>query len=803
MRKRSSGSAFHVILKTTDLPLRALTITAALSAGVFASGARAQARPPPGPSTAELANRAEQIFGQLKNAEDNLRVVETQYSERGESTPDELFASRFSAGEIQYLLQDYPGASVLFYDLVSDPRFKTNEKYPDALRYLSEALYEQKNLVGAKVYLRELMQLKGRHYKEALTRYLEIAGRLNDFTGIDEYIQAAREASGALPPEVAYVYGKWLFKRDDLSAQDRVARAQQAFAPLVAANGPYRLQAAYYIGVAHVKARDFDAAARQFMQVATATPQSPREAKVKELANLSLGRILYENAKYDEAIDRYQELPRGSEYFVDSLYEIAWAFVKKNEYERAKNATDLLLLVAPDSTLAPEAKTLQGHLLLKLQRYAEATDTYNQVINDYAPVRDELDALLTVNKDPVRYFDELLAKNEKNLDVTSLLPPTALKWATTEREVAQAMQMVSDIEAGKRGVQDSQEIASRILKALDERGMETFPALQEGYTRADALDTALTQIDQSLVRIEEELLRGQLTAAEQQELQKLRASQVELEKKFRTLPKTPEEVEARRRRMREQIDHIDKEAFQLGYDVQSMFAALTAIEKWVIDTRAQRSSGPEEEKAFLARLKHETELLELLRKELTDLRKVLADQRAGADAAIGGEELIRQKLKASLQAQHELFTRAGTRLPGDAARVLSRTQEIRARADQLEQRLAAAKQKLREQVARRGQQIRDVVLAEQAALKSYGQEVQTVSSDARHLVGRIAFDSFQRVRNQFYELVLKADVGVVDVAFTRKQDKTSQIQKISTQKDRELKALDEEFKEVLKDVDEP
>ena len=37
-----------------------------------------------------------------------------------------------------------------------------------------------------------------------------------------------------------------------------------------------------------------------------------------------------------------------------------------------------------------------------------------------------------------------------------------------------------------------------------------------------------------------------------------------------------------------------------------------------------------------------------------------------------------------------------------------------------------------------------------------------VSGNARSLVGRIAFDSFRRVRQQFYDLVLKADVGVVD-----------------------------------------
>ena len=66
---------------------------------------------------------------------------------------------------------------------------------------------------------------------------------------------------------------------------------------------------------------------------------------------------------------------------------------------------------------------------------------------------------------------------------------------------------------------------------------------------------------------------------------------------------------------------------------------------------------------------------------------------------------------------------------------------------------------------------------------------------------RIAFDSFKRVRRQFYDLVLKADVGMVDVAWTKKQDDTNKIQDLSKQKDKELKGLDDEFKEVLKDVD--
>ncbi|MFZ5470776.1 MAG: hypothetical protein ACOZIN_15200 [Myxococcota bacterium] len=755
-----------------------------------------------GTAAPELASQLDQIASQLKTTEENLRFVETQYTERPEPTDDEARLRRFSDGEIQYLLGDYPNASVLFYDLVADNRFRHHPKYPDALFYLSDSLYQQKNYVGAKLYLRELLGLQAGHYKEALGRYLEIAGRLNEFAGIDEYIQQAKGLSGELPPELAYVYGKWMFKRADLPLQQRMKRAMEIFTPLAsAAYGSTRLQSAYFIGVGYVKLGQLDLAIEQFRKITIASANGEREVKVKELANLSLGRLLYETGQFDAALDRYQEIPRESEYFVDSLYEIAWAQVKKNEYERAKNATDILLLVAPESTIAPEAQILQGHLLLKLKRYGDATDTYNQVINTYAPVRDEIEALLKIHKDPVRYFDDLLAKNEKNLDVASLLPPVALKWATTQKEVADAVQMVSDLEAGRRGVQESGEIANRILKALDERGLETFPALQEGYTRADAVDSALTQIDEGLVRIEGALVADKLSPEERARLDRLKGEQASLQERFHALPTNEREVESRKQRMQERVDEVDKSAFKLGYEIQSMFAVLTAVEKWVEDTRTQRKNTPEDEKVFLERLHHETAALNVLQRELDELRQKLSEEKASADAVLGGEEIIRRQYADALKELQQIIAAAEGRLGPDARAVYDRAAQVRRQAEGLRARVETAKKTLRDQVARRGKVIRDTVRAEQTLLGSYDTEVGQVSGHARDLVGRIVVDSFGRVRRQFYELVLKADVGVVDVAFTRKQDKTAQIQKLSSQKDRELRSLDEEFREVLQDVD--
>jgi len=755
----------------------------------------------------ELATQVENVSAQLRNAEGNLRVVETQYTQRAEPTDDEAMARRFSDGEIQYLLGDYAGASVLIYDVISDARFRKSPKFQDALFYLADSLYQQQNFIGSRLYLRELLSFgaTSAHYKDALSRYLESAGRVNEFTGIEEYVRQAEQLPGGLSPELSYAWGKWLFKRPDLDRATRLERAHGIFAQLAAEpEGKFRQQASYFLAVIAVQRApegDYGPAIEQFRQLIAATPRGDRDVKVKELANLSLGRLLYESGRYDEALDRYQEVPRESDNFVDSLYEIAWCHVKKGEWERAKNATDLMLLAAPDSPLAPEAQILQGHLLLKLGKYQEATETYTSVINAYGPVRDEIDALLAVNKDPVAYFDNLLARNEKNFDVATLLPPVALKYATTQKEVADAVRMVGDLENGRKGVGESEEIAARILKALDERGLEAFPALQEGYTRAEGVDTALTQSEQALVRIEGLLVEAQLTPEERQQYEALEARLDEYQKRFATLPTTPAEVEARKKRMQAKVDELDKEAFRLGYELQSLNAIRVAVEKWMEETRADRKSSAEEEKAFIEQLRQESLAVAGHQKEMEELRQVLAVEHASADAVLSGEETLRAEYADLLRKQHQLISASEGRLGADGAKVLERAHQVREQLTAIRERVASAKGILKEQVARRGRQIREKVATEQALLATYGADTQKISGEARHMVGRIAFDSFRRVRQQFYELVLKADVGIVDVAFTRKQDKTSEIQKVSAQKDRELRALDEEFKEVLKDVD--
>lgn len=781
------------------LPAQLALCLSALAAGLSAFAEAA--------NLAHEAAEAERVAKDLKGIDERLQIVEKQYSERQEPGEEETLKRRFSDAEIQFLLTNYPQASVLFYDLIGSPAFRALPQYPDALYMLAESLFQAQNYLGARLYFREHLNANGSHYRDALSRYLEISGRINQFSGIDEYIDQARGPGGTLPSDVAYVYGKWLFARTDIPDRERIARARAVFEAVVASGSGYSLQASYFLGVLSLQVGDLAAAAGAFERTLELEAKSPREKKLRELTNLSLGRIYYEMGKLTEAADRYQEIDYNSEYFVDALYEIAWTHVRRAkadglaEYEKANQACEKLLLAAPDSVLAPEARILQGHLLLKMGKYQQAIDSYTQVINTYLAVHDSIDGRLKAQADPVRYFQQLISESGKTFDITTLLPPIAVKWATTQREVADAVRMTGDIDASRKGVAESNEIAARLVDLLENHELELFPQFQEGLSRADAVDSAMARAEAELLAIEQRILGPQRLAGLEKDLASLRAQRAALEERFKSLPKTESEVEARRARMASRMGALDQQAFRLGYQVDGLFAVLAALEKWAADTRSQRPDDPQAEKEFAERLLQEREVADELRGELAAVQKRMRDEKARLGLSGTGDAELRARYEALIGQEKAVLASGRASLSGEALAVLQGVDRSRGSIDGLKRRSEGAKKLIREAVRRKGDALKDKVLAEARQLKDYEGEVARVSGDARDLVGSIAFESFKRVRRQFYDLVLKADVGLVDVAWTRKQDKTAEIQNLAKQKERELKGLETEFKEVLKEVD--
>jgi tetratricopeptide (TPR) repeat protein len=129
-----------------------------------------------------------------------------------------------------------------------------------------------------------------------------------------------------------------------------------------------------------VKLSDFDGARRQFDELLKTRDAVPDAARIRDLAAMNRGRILFEEGKLTESMDAYQFVERKSPLFEEALYEVTWTYMRaaekaadevtrEGEYQKAQNALEILLLADSEHVLSPEARLLLGNIyLLKVIR---------------------------------------------------------------------------------------------------------------------------------------------------------------------------------------------------------------------------------------------------------------------------------------------------------------------------------------------------------------------------------------------------------------------------------------------------
>ena len=754
----------------------------------------------PSGARADAASDAER---QLQALRSEVQLMEQDLGRRDESAAQRA-RRKFSEGEIQFLLKDWSHAAVLLYEAVDEPEFRASPDQATALYYLGESLFQQGDLVTAAGYFRQSLATPGgRFRREALTRLLEAAVRLSNLSGLDALLAEGQRTFGAAPPpEFRYLAAKATWRRRDLDPATRRARALQAFA---AVPPPFHVAAAYFQGAIQVEARNLPAAAEALEGCGRLAPADDAQREIHELCLLGLGRVYGEMGRYSEAIDRYQEIPRQSPRFEEALHEMAWTFVRAGRFPQALRMASLVSELSPQSPLAPEATILQGHLQLKLGRYAEALESYNRVIDRYAPVRDELDAILSMREDPVRYFNEIVGRGDQALDVSTMLPAVAVRWASSQAQVARALELVNDVDRGRRDLSQGQAIADRLDAVLSRNdGLDAFPRLKEEWARADALENSVALLDGELAAAAEAMVLEEKAVPPEQRaaVEQARAARLALEPRARRLPRTGAEVLARRDAIRARFLEVDQAAFRLGYDVESAKAALAGTQSWLDEHRDDSAGAAEKRAEVLDEMRRHREVVAGYEDEQRRLRKeagMAADALSGSEGAAGDAQ-VREAWRRAVAASWEALAPAGGALSGREAERLERMQRMRSDLPGLLSRVARLKGGLRGTTRGSAAGLRARVRAEREQMARQLAELSRAQEETKGYVGGIAYDSFRAARQQFYRLVLKADVGIVDVAWQRKRERLERIQQLSTAKSVDLSALEEEFRSVLREV---
>ena len=126
-------------------------------------------------------------------------------------------------------------------------------------------------------------------------------------------------------------------------------------------------------------------------------------------------------------------------------------------------------------------------------------------------------------------------------------------------------------------------------------------------------------------------------------------------------------------------------------------------------------------------------------------------------------------------------------------------QSLLGRIDIDEQRLEATRAKLEKQALEQAQALRAKIAAEVGALETYAQNLDALDQQARLLVGEIAMKNFALVRDRVKNIVLRADVGIVQQAWEVREEQRVRVRNLQRERAREEQNLNDELREVLDD----
>ena len=284
-------------------------------------------------------------------------------------------------------------------------------------------------------------------------------------------------------------------------------------------------------------------------------------------------------------------------------------------------------------------------------------------------------------------------------------------------------------------------------------------------------------------------------------LKQLEAERASLEVRLRQLPTKDESIAERQKKARAAFNEIDKQASEVQVALLGVRAQLVATNKFYRDT-VQATLPPAQQREALAELeRHVAELdaeqagIDAVRKDLEDSAQSVgvddADMRAGEEA--------KQKYAELLHRQNELLVKISSRMsPGDRSQA-EQNQAVLSRADGIDEKLRAYNSKIDVLVDEKLAPIRSTIDEEKGRVGGYRALLTGYDGESADVGGSVLADSLKNVSQRFYTLVVRADVGIIDVAWALKDAATQETNRLTSERVRELKLLDDEFKEVLKE----
>jgi len=738
-------------------------------------------------------------------------------------------AERVAAGDMLLRNKDYDRAiEALSKVLELYRQGKAPEAaYADASLLLGEAYMSTKQYLSARRHFREILDNGARSpydgfVGKALSRLVDIALRSDDLPGLDYVFERlSKLPSTDRTGSLAYARAKALYAKKDYGAA-------KAAVNVVPAGSPYTTQAQYLLGVVLLKEAlaaapaapaaapaaptpaaggaaapaapppdtRFVQAVEQFRKVTRIPATTPEQEHVVDLAWMAIGRLFYETNNYLDAVEAYSHVGRNSPEFSVTLYELAWVFVRLGDFSRAQRALEVLTITDPNNLELADGSLLRADLMLRSGDFQNALNLYRNVREHFDPIRKSVDDFLASTSDPAVYYDKLTA-DEATMATETKLPKVVLQWAREQAEDQHVFGMIDDVTRSRDLVKRSRKLAVKLDAVLSvPTRAKAFPELRSGIQYSMSLMNKIAKARSTLAEGMDDVA-GDAGG----ELGRIRSERRALQKRLGWLPVTDGDFLRRDDSGDRQWNKVSQVLQSLTVEADKLAAIVNGLKRVLKDADQY---GVTADANSRARFKLEIEANE---RDLITYNKRIDEYRDAIDngrAMIGFGDQRYVDDDDARRRFRELFARevamvAAGQDSGSAGDYAKGIQSLLGRADIDEQRLEAQRSKLETQALEQAQALRAKIAAEVGALETYAQNLDGLDQQARLLVGEIAMKNFALVRDRVKNIVLRADVGIVQQAWEVREEQRVRVRNLQRERAREEQNLNDELREVLDD----
>ena len=721
-------------------------------------------------------------------------------------------ARRLIEGQVAFGTGNFDDAAVLLYDFVE--QYPNNPSFDEGLYYLAESLFQKRDHVASRTYFTRLVTEKGsrsKYFQQSLERLIELSLKLRDSKDVTRWLAALDAVpAGQRRPSVPYVRGKYAFFNDDYD------QAAGYFAQ-VPAGTEYYFQSRYFLGACYTARGELGKAAKEYDQLVKQPTQNNDDRRVVELSHMALGRLYYERDQPSKAIDQYLEIERKSDLFDEALYEVAWVYVKNKQFDKALRALELLALADPSSSKLPEVKILEGNLRIRKARglagkvrgnsaeeYTRAQELFEATHDTFRKPYDELKRVSAEQTDAKAFMAQITGRSSETFDVNATLPEIAAAWIREEPEVKRVIDIETDLGDIAAEIDEAERTIERLDRALETPSrVNIFPSLASKRTRATEISEEIFTIRQKMADRLRKLVDRQASAAERAELDRLQAQRRSVAKAIADLPDAEVAYGKRIERARNAFVALDQRAAEVATIIDATRATLVALDKYVKDQVAAGKKPPnlEETRKTVATLQAE---IEAMTREMDDLRRqaVLAKDVAGTgDEAALQARSLRARLRTALSQEQQALARVVARLQGGDRAKGNQIATLVRTANTISLDLDAMENAIDEIVEVALAEVREALAEEKARLAAYKREFVTYEAESRVLGGVILESSFGEVKRKFYDVLVRSDIGVIDVTWSQKEVVDEEAQRLNLDRLREARTLREEFRDILEGDD--